>query len=145
MTKLECLLELARASAMLNEFKGIQDNFCARYKNCSGCPIDSIFCLQGKIDATTRFIDNAYFKMLQPMKTGNVIWHDKTVEAETQGVNDEVSLIVWRNTGGTNQIEWIPYCPRRDGTWDDFVYCFRVLRWCYERDLFEQAESEAQQ
>ena len=73
------------------------------------------------------------------------VWHAGPVEAETNGEQDEVSLIVWRNTGGKNQIEWIPYCPQRDGTWKEFIYCFQILYWCYEKDLFAQAEREAEQ
>lgn len=70
-------------------------------------------------------------------------WHSADEKAHTNGEKDEVALIVWRNTGGKHQIEWIPYCFMRDGKWEDFVYSFRILYWCYEKDLFAEAEREA--
>jgi hypothetical protein len=71
------------------------------------------------------------------------VWHAGPVEAETNGAQDEVSIIAWRTSGGKRIIEWTPYCPQRDGTWKEFIYCFRILYWCYEKDLFAQAEREA--
>lgn len=76
-------------------------------------------------------------------KVEKPVWHDKTVEAETHGEKDEVPLIVFRTVSSKPMIESIPYCPMRDGKWEEFVYCFRILFWSYEKDLYEQAESEA--
>lgn len=73
------------------------------------------------------------------------IWKNKAVGAYVKNEKDEVALIVWRDSGGKVLIEWIPYCPMRDGTWKEFVYCFRIKYWAYASDLYKQAESEAEQ
>ena len=83
-------------------------------------------------------VTNAYLVGVQ-----SSTWHNADEEAFTNGEKDEVALIVWRTTGGKAVIEWIPYCPMRDGTWDEFIRCFRILFWCYEKDLFQQAIREA--
>lgn len=64
----EKLLDLAQASAMLNTIKGIQDNFCARYRKCVGCPIGSDLCVQYEINLATRRIDNVYFAEVEKCK-----------------------------------------------------------------------------
>lgn len=69
-----------------------------------------------------------------------MIWHNKNCTPTFE--QDEVSLIVWRDSGGKRLIEWIPYCPLRDGDWERFVYDFRILYWSYEKDLLDQAEAD---
>ena len=68
-----------------------------------------------------------------------MIWHNKNCTPTFE--QDEVSLIVWRDCGGKMLIEWIPYCPLRDGDWEKFVYDFRILYWSYEKDLLDQAQA----
>jgi len=63
-SKIERLLDLAQASAMLNTLKSIQDHFCSRHRPCSTCPIFGIYCVKNDIDDATNEIDKKYFEEL---------------------------------------------------------------------------------
>lgn len=71
------------------------------------------------------------------------IWYNKYVEPRVANEDDEVSLIVWRTISERPQIEWIPFCPKRDGNWMAFVKDFRIIYWTNAVDLYEQAQCEA--
>ena len=72
------------------------------------------------------------------------IWHSNKIGAYVKNDKDEASLIVWRIVANKTQIEWIPYCPMRDGDWKEFVRCFRIQYWAYKSDLYKQAEREGE-
>lgn len=74
------------------------------------------------------------------------VWHSTKIRALVVEKNDEVNLIVFRyiNSANPMQIAWIPYCPMRDGDWEEFTMCFRIKYWAYASDLYKQAERECE-
>lgn len=61
--KIVNLVNLAKASEMMNVLKSIHDNFCARYRICSNCPLFGN-CASNAITESTRAIDAKYFEEL---------------------------------------------------------------------------------
>ena len=71
-----------------------------------------------------------------------IAWHPANCPAKVKGERDEVLLLVVRIVSQKEVFEQIPYCYLRDGTWDDFVYAFRVKYWAYHQGLLNLIKFE---
>lgn len=71
-----------------------------------------------------------------------IVWHPANCPAKVKGERDEVLLLVVRIVSQKEVFEQIPYCYLRDGTWDDFVYAFRVKYWAYHQGILNLIKIE---